>query len=160
MSNGVNSGSATNGGLWRSCNSSSGHNGFPSLITAQPSWITCNPNELSSQHKRSPPFLSVLFLGWIGSGGPPEKFATSYARLPQTEKANAAVRLAIEYSENTYCRPSWWTGLPQAVRDGVVASLFTMNAPAVCQRGPDGLCLDGKIFATASVSRDGGNQLR
>ncbi len=103
---------------------------------------------------------SVLFLGWIGSGGPPEKFATSYARLPQAEKANAAVRLAIEYSENTYSRPSWWTGLPQAVRDGVVATLFTMKAPAVSQRGPDGLCLDGKIFAAASVSLDGGNHLR
>jgi SEC-C motif len=103
---------------------------------------------------------SVLFLGWIGSGGPPEKFAVSYARLPQAEKANTAVRLAIEYGENTYGRPSWWTALPQAVRDGIVESLFTMKAPPVCQRGPDGLCLDGKIFATASVRRDGGNELR
>jgi hypothetical protein len=101
---------------------------------------------------------SVLFLGWIGSGGPPEAFAKSYARLPQAEKANAAVRHAIEYGENTYCRASWWTGLPQAVRDGVVASLLTMKAPPVCQRGPDGLCLDGKIFCrAASVHRDGGN---
>jgi hypothetical protein len=97
---------------------------------------------------------SVLFLGWIGSAGPPDAFAASYARLPEAEKANTAVRLAIEYIENTYSRPSWWNGLPQAVRDGMVASLFTMNAPDVCQRGPDGLCLDGKIFSTASMSRE------
>jgi hypothetical protein len=103
---------------------------------------------------------TVLFLGWIGSGGPGEAFAASYARLPQAEKANTAVRLAIDYIENTYARPSWWNGLPQELRDSVVASLFTISAPAVCQRGPDGLCLDGKIFATASVSRDGGSQLR
>ena len=96
----------------------------------------------------------VLFLGWIRSGGPAEAFAASYARLPQADKANTAVRLAIEYVENTYSRPSWWKGLPQEFRDGVVASLFTMNAPAVCQRGSNGLCFDGKIFATASVSRE------
>lgn len=54
---------------------------------------------------------SVLFLGWIGDSGPAKAFASSYARLPQTEKANAAVRLAIEYMENTYCRPSWWNSL-------------------------------------------------
>jgi hypothetical protein len=92
-------------------------------------------------------------MSWIGAGGPPEAFAKSYARLPQAEKANAAVRHAIEYGENTYCRASWWTGLPQAVRDGVVASLLTMKAPPVCQRGPDGLCLDGKIFAARHPRR-------
>jgi hypothetical protein len=97
---------------------------------------------------------TVLFLGWIGSGGPAQAFALSYARLPQAEKANTAVRFALEYIENTYCRPSWWNGLSQELRDGVAASLFTMSAPAVCQRRPDGLCLDGKIFATRSVSRE------
>jgi hypothetical protein len=76
------------------------------------------------------------------------------ARLPQADKANTAVRLAIEYIENTYTRPSWWNGQPQQLRDGVVASLFMMSAPDVCQRGCDGLCLDGKIFATASVRRE------
>jgi hypothetical protein len=50
---------------------------------------------------------SVLFLGWIGLGRSPEALATSYVRLPDTDKANAAVRLAIEYIENTHCRPSW-----------------------------------------------------
>jgi hypothetical protein len=99
---------------------------------------------------------TVLFLGWIGSGGPAEAFAASYARLPQAEKANTAVRLAIEYIENTYAKPSWWNGLPQELRDGVVASIFMMSAPDMCQRRPDGLCLDGKIFATASVSREHG----
>ena len=97
---------------------------------------------------------SVMFLGWIGSGGPAEAFASSYARLPQAEKANAAVRFAIEYIENTYCRPSWWNGLPQELKDGLFASFWTMNAPPMCQRGSDGLCLDGKIFASASVSRE------
>jgi hypothetical protein len=74
--------------------------------------------------------------------------------LLQADKANTSVRLATEYIENTYARPSWWNGLPQELRDGVVAKLFMMSAPDVCQRGPGGLCLDGKIFATASVSQE------
>jgi hypothetical protein len=44
-----------------------------------------------------------------------------------------------------------WNSLPQSVRDGVVASLFRINAPDVCQRGPDELYIDGKIFSTASL---------
>jgi hypothetical protein len=97
---------------------------------------------------------SVLLLGWVGSAGSAKAFASSYTRLPQPEKANAAVRLAIEYCENTYARPSWWNNLPKGVRDRVVASLFTMSAPGVCQRGADGLCLDGAVFATATVSKE------
>jgi hypothetical protein len=97
---------------------------------------------------------TVLILGWIGSGGPAEAFASSYSGLPQAEQANAAVRFAIEYIENAYCRPSWWNGLPEALRDGVVASLSTISAPPVCQRGPDGLCVDGQIFVTAFVSQE------
>ena len=89
---------------------------------------------------------SVLFLGWIGSGGPAEAFAASYPRLPRAEKANTTVGFAIEYIENTYCRPSWWNGLPQELRDGVVASLFTMNALARVPAATRWACLDGKIM--------------
>ena len=96
---------------------------------------------------------SVLFLGWIGSGGAPEAFASSYLRLPQVEKANAAVRLAVEHIENTYGRPSWWSNLPRALQDAVAASLFTTGPAALCQRRADGLCIDGWVFATASVTR-------
>jgi hypothetical protein len=42
---------------------------------------------------------SVIILGWLGSGGPAEAFASSYLRLPEAELANAAVRHALEYSE-------------------------------------------------------------
>jgi hypothetical protein len=94
---------------------------------------------------------TVLILGWINSGDSPEKFAASFARLPEEEKANSAVRLAIEYIENTYSRPSWWNGLPQAVKDSVVASLVTATAPPVCQRDRDGLCLDRRVFTSGSV---------
>ena len=97
---------------------------------------------------------SVLLLGWVGSGGSAKSFASSYARLPRQDKANTAVRLAIEYGENTYARPSWWNNLPRTVRDQVVASLFAMSAPGVCRRGADGLCLDGTVFATATVSKE------
>jgi hypothetical protein len=94
---------------------------------------------------------SVFSLGWIGSGGSPEAFAASYRSLPDPEKANAAIRLVFEYLENTHCRPSWWNSLPQVIRDGVGASLFTLNAPPVCRRGANGLCLDGKVLASGSV---------
>jgi len=46
------------------------------------------------------------------------------------KKANAAVRVAVEYIENTYGRPSWWNNLAQAHQDAVVASYFTMRSTA------------------------------
>jgi hypothetical protein len=97
---------------------------------------------------------SVLILGWLGSGGPPNAFASSYLRLPLEEKANAAVRLALEHSENTYIRPSWWNNLPETDQDSVIASFFTLEAPLVFQRGAKGFCHDGKVFVSASVTRE------
>jgi hypothetical protein len=94
---------------------------------------------------------SVLFLGWIGDGGPPEKFAESFARIPDVEKANAAVRLAIEHVENTYCRPSWWNSLSESHRRDVIANAWTMEQPPVSRRRADGSCIDGKILATGTV---------
>ena len=74
---------------------------------------------------------SVLILGWLGSGGPPESFAFSYLRLPVEEKPNAAVRLALEHSENTYIRPSWWNNLPETDQDSVTTRFSTLEAPPV-----------------------------
>ena len=95
----------------------------------------------------------VLILGWMGSEGAPAKFANSYDRLPDAEKANAAARITVEYLENTYGRPSWWQGLSSTVQDGVADSAFTLGPPAVCHRGTDGLCFDGRTFTSAAVVR-------
>lgn len=97
---------------------------------------------------------TVLFFGWIGSSVPGEAFAASYGRLPQEDKANTAVRLAIEYIENTYARPSWWSALSQTLKERLLASLFTMSPPPLCQRGANGFCIDGEVFASGSVIRE------
>jgi hypothetical protein len=54
---------------------------------------------------------SVVMFGWVDRNGPAEGLATSFRQLPSAEKANAAVRFAFEYIENTMIRPSWWDTL-------------------------------------------------
>jgi len=97
---------------------------------------------------------SVLLLGWMDSDNFAEAFASSYSRLPSSEKANAAVRLAIECCENSHVRPSWWNALSPTLKDGLLASFFTMSAPPLCQRGANGFCIDGEVFASGSVIRE------
>lgn len=51
---------------------------------------------------------TFLVFSWHGAeGGPSEKFVKSFKEIRKNEKANAALILAVEQSENTYFRPSW-----------------------------------------------------
>ena len=50
--------------------------------------------------------------GWYGiEDGYAHKFAESFSKIPEIEKANALLHVAVEQLENTYFRPSWWNGL-------------------------------------------------
>ena len=49
---------------------------------------------------------------WDGvPGGPSQKFAESFSRLPTIDKVNALLHVAVEQLENTYFKPSWWNSL-------------------------------------------------
>jgi len=51
---------------------------------------------------------SFVIFGWLDAGGPAERLAASFRKVPAANKANAAVSFAFEYQENTMMRPSWW----------------------------------------------------
>lgn len=65
---------------------------------------------------------SALTFGWIGSNaGPSQEFVSSFAALPDNDKANAAMHLLFEHIENTYIRPSWWKSLPSNQNSAALA---------------------------------------
>lgn len=94
---------------------------------------------------------SILALGWLSGGKAPEAFAASLSALPDDEKANAAVRIALEWIENTCMTPTWWAAQPAAVTETLLASMKSLAAPPVCRRGADGRCLDGVEVVSAGV---------
>lgn len=55
---------------------------------------------------------SLIVFGWFGADdGPASQFVRSYEQVPDTMKPHAAVRIAIEFLENTYFSPAWWDSL-------------------------------------------------
>ena len=77
---------------------------------------------------------SVLIIGWIeGQDGPAESFGRSFADVPDEQKANIGIQLAVEHIENIFLKPSWWDGLSDSVR----GALVTRMRSGVRQEGPD-----------------------
>ncbi len=67
---------------------------------------------------------TFLALAWFGEPqGPAKHFVESFARMPNQAKANAALILAVEQSENTYFTPSWWAGLSNEKRAHLIARI-------------------------------------
>lgn len=64
---------------------------------------------------------SVLVLGWTGAAnGPADRFARSFMALDDAAKVACAVRLPLEYLENSFLEPNWWESLPPAEQEDVV----------------------------------------
>ena len=86
---------------------------------------------------------SVLVIGWIeGPDGPAESFGRSFADVPDEQKANMGIQLAVEHIENIFIKPSWWYSLSDTVRDALVTRMRSggVSAPdrqSDCLR-PDG----------------------
>lgn len=69
---------------------------------------------------------TLLTMGWYGAdGGPGELFAKSYAALDAQIKSSAAIHLAFEHMENTYCTPSWWDSIAEDARNRLKLRLTT-----------------------------------
>lgn len=64
---------------------------------------------------------SFLAFGWHGNNdGPAQQFVKSFKSIKNTEKANAALILAVEQLENTYFNPAWWDKLSGANREHLI----------------------------------------
>jgi hypothetical protein len=78
---------------------------------------------------------SVIVLGWTGAAdGPAARFAWSYTVLDDKLKAAVAVRVALEYLENSFVEPVWWEKLTSIDLQRVLrrdARTFGPRSPAV-----------------------------
>ncbi len=92
---------------------------------------------------------SVAVLGWMeGDSGPAANFVLSFARLSESEKAEAAVRLGFEHLENIYLNPTWWFGLPDATRSAAMVRMRTGIGPGGNERSPKCLRPDGHTYVS------------
>ena len=90
---------------------------------------------------------SAVF-AWLGEeNGPTAEFVASLACLPEDRMADAVVRVAVEYMENVYFRPSWWEGLDLDTRTKLTASVWNIAG----NHRPDCLADRGMTYATAQV---------
>lgn len=96
--------------------------------------------------------VSVAVFGWVSSNnGPSEDFIESYRRVPNEEKANAAIHLAFEHLENTYLRPSWWNSLSAKHREFALLKFRSGLGSSEHDRGPSSLVARPCVYSGASV---------
>lgn len=91
---------------------------------------------------------TCVVFGWFG--GPDcaaVRLVESFKAIPQEEKANALLVLAMEHLENFFCTPSWWSGLAPEVS----AKLHQKIAGGMPIRSPTALVESGLHAVTASV---------
>lgn len=88
---------------------------------------------------------TCVVFGWFG--GPDcaaARLVDSFKAIPDQEKANALLILAMEHLENFFCTPSWWVGLASEVS----AKLHEKIAGGMPSRSPNALvepCLNAVI---------------
>ncbi len=95
---------------------------------------------------------SVAIFAWLQSEQQYcRDFVESFKQLPQSEYANALLRMSFEHIENVYFRPSWWNGLKPEVREKLVLKM--RNGTLSGERNASGLLSDGLApFHNVSVS--------
>ncbi|RZI82432.1 MAG: hypothetical protein EOP38_15950 [Rubrivivax sp.] len=92
---------------------------------------------------------TCVVFGWFG--GPDcaaARLVDSFKAIPDSEKANALLVLAMEHLENFFCTPSWWTGLAP----NVSAKLHEKIAGGLSSRSPIALVEPGLNAVTAGVA--------
>lgn len=102
---------------------------------------------------------SVIVIGWTGAaGGPASRFASSFHALDDAAKAACAVRLPLEYIENSYINPEWWEALSEAQQRNLVRH----SSETLGQRhGRDMLLLSRPLpdYETATAIEQGGSKM-
>lgn len=95
---------------------------------------------------------TVAAFGWVSSeDGPSDDFVKSYRNIPDSEKANAAIQLALEHLENTYMQPSWWSGLPGPHREFALQKFKSGLGSADHLRGSTSLSVRPYVYSSAGV---------
>ena len=90
---------------------------------------------------------TVLVIGWIERHkGPAESFGRSFADVPDEEKANMGIQLAVEHIENIFMKPSWWDGLSDTVKKALVTRMRSGVGVAGPDRQSDCLRPDGHPY--------------
>lgn len=92
---------------------------------------------------------TCVVFGWFG--GPDcaaARLVDSYKAIPDEEKANSLLVLAMEHLENFFCTPSWWAGLAPEVS----AKLHQKIAGGMLTRSPTALVDLGLNAVTAGVA--------
>ncbi len=93
---------------------------------------------------------SVLVIGWTeGHKGPAALFGRSFQDVPDEEKANRGIQLAVEHLENVYMKPSWWNDLSDTIRNELAARMQTGIRAFGPDRDPDCLRSDGRSYTTS-----------
>ena len=93
---------------------------------------------------------AVAVLGWNGeTDGPAARFAASFRRVPDLEKADALLRLAFVQTDNLFLRPSWWTALGEDDQKAFVQMI--MAGTPTRPRSDGALLNDGRRLLTAGV---------
>ena len=90
---------------------------------------------------------SVLVIGWTGEhNGPAEAFGGSFMDVPDEQKANLGIQLAVERLENIYLKPSWWDGLSNTIRRALKARMRSGLGASGPDRRSDCLRPDGHPY--------------
>ena len=90
---------------------------------------------------------SVLVIGWTeGREGPAKLFGSSFGDVPDEEKANVGIQMAVEQIENIYMKPSWWHGLSDTVRNALVTRMRSGIGVVGPDRELDCLRSDGHSY--------------
>lgn len=92
---------------------------------------------------------TCVVFGWFGgSDCAAARLVDSFKAIPQKEKANSLLVLAMEHLENFFCTPSWWSGLAPEVS----AKLHQKIAGGMPTRSPTALVELGLNAVTAGVA--------
>lgn len=95
---------------------------------------------------------TVAVFGWTATGADAARqFVESFKRIPDDQKANAAVHLAFEHLENTCIRPSWWNNLSDEKRAFVVRKLKSGTGDPAAERSSQSLEHSQINFVSARV---------
>lgn len=93
---------------------------------------------------------AAIFVSLDG-GGIARSFLQSIQRIPVNRLANAMVRYATEFYENTFYAPSWWHSLDSLTREKIVLRANSCSKP-VAVRDPDCLKEDGINYVAWNVT--------
>lgn len=94
----------------------------------------------------------AIVFSWLDPSPAAEQLVETFATLPDSDIATAAIRFAIEFSDNTFCSPVWWNSIGTDAQEALVER-FVWTANPTNMRRDDALSPDGLQLASWSVAK-------